>query len=192
MSKVLGIVTEAMFIMACKYGVGKHFLTLNGPEIFEALKFSWIGIYTGLVGTLVGKSAIVAILYQVATPTQLKRKMFLLGVCTFNVVIGSTQLVLSVNQCTPYYKLWYLGVPGNCDRKDLAFKFGYFQGGMCQHMCTLRTILTRHSGRGSGRLYSGPISDHNRMEPPSISSNEDWILRPHGRRSDVSRNNDQS
>lgn len=125
---MLGIVTEALFVMACKYGVGKHVHTISFDQLWVALKFSWIGIFTGLMGTLVGKSAIVALLYQVATPTQPRRKILLLGIGTFNALIGLIQLVLSVSQCSPYQKLWYMLIPGNCKRTRVAFTFGYVQG----------------------------------------------------------------
>ncbi|KAF2156362.1 hypothetical protein K461DRAFT_310834 [Myriangium duriaei CBS 260.36] len=124
----LGIPTEALFVMGCQYGVGKHIHTVQFNQLWLALKYSWIGIYTGLMGTLVGKSAIVAILYQVATPTQWKRKALLLAIGGFNVTVGTIQLVLSITQCTPYNKLWYQLIPGNCNRTKIAFTFGYFQG----------------------------------------------------------------
>ncbi|GAM91247.1 hypothetical protein ANO11243_092940 [Dothideomycetidae sp. 11243] len=114
--------------MACKYGVGEHIHAVSFDQLWIALKFSWIGIYTGLMGTLVGKSAIGAMLYQVATPQQWKRKAFLFTACAFNFATGCTQLVLSIVQCTPHEKLWYQLTPGKCDREDIAFKFGYLQG----------------------------------------------------------------
>ncbi|KAF2155513.1 hypothetical protein K461DRAFT_318248 [Myriangium duriaei CBS 260.36] len=125
---ILGIPTEALFIMACKYGIGKHVHTIAFDQLWEALKYSWIGIFTGLVGTLIGKTAIVAILYQVATPTQWKRKAFLISIGGANITVGIIQLLLSITQCSPYQKLWYQLLPGTCERTVVAFKFGYFQG----------------------------------------------------------------
>ncbi|GAM89067.1 hypothetical protein ANO11243_071020 [Dothideomycetidae sp. 11243] len=125
---LLGVATEALFAMAVKNGIGKHIQEVSFDELWQALKWSWIGIFTGLTGTFVAKLGIVAMLYQVATPTQKRRKAVLITIGGINVLAGIVQLALSLTQCSPYQKLWYMLTPGTCDRTSVASTFGYVQG----------------------------------------------------------------
>lgn len=130
---MIGIVTQTFFTLACVNGVGWHVHDLTFDQLWQALRWTWVGIYVGLVGTFVGKLAIVALLYQVATRQQKRRKYFLVFIGGFNVVCGCIQLILSVTQCDPYYKLWYRLDPGTCNNIGLAAKYGYFQGSKCTY-----------------------------------------------------------
>ncbi|KAF2156555.1 hypothetical protein K461DRAFT_288959 [Myriangium duriaei CBS 260.36] len=124
----LGVATEGLFVMACKNGIGRHISQVSADQLWQALRWSWIGIFTGLVGTFTAKLGIVALLYTVATPTQKKRKAFLLAVGGINIIAGVAQLALSLSQCDPYEKLWYRLLPGTCNHILLASNFGYVQG----------------------------------------------------------------
>lgn len=185
---MIGVTTQAFFTLACLNGVGWHVHEISLDQLWKALKWTWIGIYVGLVGTFVGKLAIVALLYQVATRQQKRRKYFLLFIGGFNVLCGSIQLILSITQCDPYTKLWYRLEPGTCNHIDLAAKFGYFQG--CKSPSLPQSSYSRDerfsdyfpSRRNGRRSRTRHLPDHDRLESPSILAHQDRLLRPHGRR----------
>ncbi|PSK42881.1 hypothetical protein B9Z65_6835 [Elsinoe australis] len=125
---VLGIVTQVLFVFACLNGVGDHVKNLSYPQLFASLKYSWIGVVIGLVATTVAKLGIIALLLQVATPAQKKRKAFLWALAVFICIVGIAQMTITLTQCSPTDRLWYRTKPGNCDRTHFAAQFGYFQG----------------------------------------------------------------
>ncbi|KAF4551094.1 Hypothetical protein D9617_14g075500 [Elsinoe fawcettii] len=125
---LLGTVTQVLFVFACMNGVGQHTKYLSYPQLFAALKYSWIGVVIGLIGTTVAKLGIIALLLQVATPQQKKRKFFLWSVGVVICLVGIAQMVITLTQCSPTERLWYRTKPGHCDRTHFAAQFGYFQG----------------------------------------------------------------
>ncbi|KAF2226026.1 hypothetical protein BDZ85DRAFT_317136 [Elsinoe ampelina] len=125
---VLGLVTQVLFIFACMNGMGQHVRNLSYPQLFASLKYSWIGVVVGLVGTTVAKLGIIALLLQVATPQQKKRKYFLWGIGVIICLVGIAQMIITLTQCSPSDRLWYRTKPGHCDRTHFAAQFGYFQG----------------------------------------------------------------
>ncbi|PNS17610.1 hypothetical protein CAC42_3005 [Sphaceloma murrayae] len=124
----LGCVTQVLFVLACLNGMGRHVKDISYPQLFATLMYSWIGVVIGLVATTIAKLGIIALLLQVATPTQKKRKFFLWAVGVFICVVGIAQMIITLTQCSPHDKLWYRTKPGHCDRTHFAAQFGYFQG----------------------------------------------------------------
>lgn len=111
-------------------GLGSHIVELTYPELFMALKYLWLSIFVGLTGTWVAKLAIVAMLYQMATIFQPRRKAFLLSLGLLNSVVTFIAVMLSITQCEPVQFLWDKTLDGKCPRAHMASVYSYVQAGI--------------------------------------------------------------
>ncbi|TKX20156.1 hypothetical protein C1H76_7657 [Elsinoe australis] len=127
---IFGIATSALLTLACLYGIGNDVGKLSFPGLFEALKYLFIGITMGLVSTALAKLSIIALLIQVSTKQQKKRRLFLWAVGVVIVAVQIAQLVITLTQCQPYDRLWNRAKDGNCDGQLRAGQFSWFQGGI--------------------------------------------------------------
>ncbi|KAF2148574.1 hypothetical protein K461DRAFT_297978 [Myriangium duriaei CBS 260.36] len=130
LAAIFGLVTMAISVPAFQSGLGWHIADLTYPEVFEGLKFLWIGLPIGVLATCIAKLAIVALLLQVTTIAQPGRRWFLLAIGVINTAAGVAQVAISLTQCEPYAYLWYRYLPGSCPRAQFAAQFSYFQGGV--------------------------------------------------------------
>ncbi|KAF2148147.1 hypothetical protein K461DRAFT_325065 [Myriangium duriaei CBS 260.36] len=128
LATIIGLVTQVFFVLAVINGIGRHLKDITFPELFAALKWSWLGIIVGITATAFAKLAIVALFLQVATPQQPKRKAFLWFIASYSTAVTFVQMIVTLTQCVPVQRLWYVAGPGSCPRQDFAAKFGYFQG----------------------------------------------------------------
>ncbi|PNS14925.1 hypothetical protein CAC42_2154 [Sphaceloma murrayae] len=109
-------------------GLGNDASKLTYTEVFEALKYTWITVFIGLVATTFAKFSVVALLLQVQGPNAKKRRMALWAIAGSFAVINVVQLALSTFQCNPPERLWYRYLPGSCPRGRIAGNWNYLQG----------------------------------------------------------------
>ncbi|KAF2148953.1 hypothetical protein K461DRAFT_55615 [Myriangium duriaei CBS 260.36] len=111
------------------HGIGMHINHLELTDLWIVLRFTWIGLMTGLVGITFAKLSIVALLLQITTPVQPRRRALLWSIAILLVVVNAIQIPVSLTQCTPMPYLWDRSVPGgSCPRQTMANNYGYFQG----------------------------------------------------------------
>lgn len=128
LSTALGIVCQGLLVPACFNGIGNHFVDVTYPDLWQGLKFTWIGLMVGVAAVTTAKLGIFALLLQVTTPAQPGRRVLLWVFAVIYVMINVAQIGISLTQCSPTDKLWYKLLPGKCDRAILANNFGMFQG----------------------------------------------------------------
>lgn len=126
--QVFGIICQICLIWATLNGVGNHLIKVPFPNLWQGLKFTWIGLMLGLPAVTFAKLAIVALLLQVTTAVQPYRRILLWSVGGLVCLVNIVQMALSLTQCDPAPKLWYKLEPGSCPRAKLAQNFGNFQG----------------------------------------------------------------
>ncbi|GAM82370.1 hypothetical protein ANO11243_003490 [Dothideomycetidae sp. 11243] len=148
LQKAFGATCVALGHVGYLNGLGSHIVELTYPELFMALKYLWLSIFVGLTGTWVAKLAIVAMLYQMATIFQPRRKAFLLSLGLLNSVVTFIAVMLSITQCEPVQFLWDKTLDGKCPRAHMASVYSYVQAGSScaiapiERSFTTRTLLT--------------------------------------------------
>ena len=121
--------------VACYYGIGNHILDIHPPEaIFEGLKYVWMGLILGIPVVVFAKFGIVALLFQVTSVNQRRRRIMLWSIAAFYSVVNIAQIIVTLTQCEPYNKLWFKALPGSCPRATFANNFGIFQGSVAVAM----------------------------------------------------------
>ncbi|KAG8626937.1 hypothetical protein KVT40_005882 [Elsinoe batatas] len=123
-----GLASCATMIVALLNGLGNHVADLTFPQIFQALRWIWISLYTSLPAGIFAKYSIIALLLQIQGKTAKKRSIALYVLGFLIGVSAIVQFFLSLFQCEPLDKLWFPYLDGSCPRLKLAGDWSYFQG----------------------------------------------------------------
>ncbi|PSK33632.1 hypothetical protein B9Z65_7519 [Elsinoe australis] len=125
---VVGVAAFSLCFKATLTGLGNDTKNLTYTQVFEAVKFTWITIYVGLIATTFAKFSVVALLLQVQGPTAKKRKIALWVIGALFATTNLIQIFLSAFQCSPAERLWYRYLQGSCPRGRAAGNWNYLQG----------------------------------------------------------------
>ncbi|KAF2221194.1 hypothetical protein BDZ85DRAFT_284079 [Elsinoe ampelina] len=125
-----GLASATTMIIALLQGLGNHVANLTFPQIFQALRWVWISVYTSLPAAIFAKYSIIALLLQIQGKTAKKRSIALYIMGALIGISATVQFFLSLFQCEPLSKLWFPYLDGSCPRLKLAGDWSYFQGAL--------------------------------------------------------------
>lgn len=118
------IISAAVF-----HGLGNYAGDMSIVQLLDCAHWIWISAVVGLVPSVFGKFAIIAMLLAVHKYIGRKRRSALWGLA---VLIGATnfvQLVATLYQCNPEGGSYLMPHHGSCTNKHFSGNFSYYQGG---------------------------------------------------------------
>ncbi|PNS21242.1 hypothetical protein CAC42_1021 [Sphaceloma murrayae] len=122
------LVSSVVVTVGVSKGLGNHTKILSYPQLFEAIRYVWLTIWTGLPPSVFAKFSIIALLLDVQGPNSRKRRIALWMVGFLVASSSFVQIFISLTQCNPITRLWLLASEGECPRKLPSSHFSYFQG----------------------------------------------------------------
>ncbi|PNS21557.1 hypothetical protein CAC42_916 [Sphaceloma murrayae] len=128
LATLFAIASHACFTVSILHGMGNHVKRLTFAQVFQALHWTWISIFIGIIAVVFAKWAIIALILQVQGPNAKRRRYFLWGLGAWIAACAIIQICLSLTQCEPMEKLWNPTVEGICPRSVHAGNWSYFQG----------------------------------------------------------------
>ncbi|KAF4556658.1 Sucrase/ferredoxin-like protein 2 [Elsinoe fawcettii] len=127
---VWAIASYITFAYSVSIGIGNHVRALTYSQIFEALRWTWVSIFVGLVAGIFAKLAIIALLLGVQPHSATKTRTMLWGLGILLAATNVTQIILTLNKCKPLAKLWNPTIEGVCPLVNVSAQFSYYQGGI--------------------------------------------------------------
>lgn len=140
LAMVAVLVVMGLVITATKYGLGRHFLTLDRAQAAHGVKLLRIAEFFLIFSTIFLKVSISLFLKRLFF-TSKKWKIFFWCFIAFNSVTSAIDAVIIFPQCTPVEYNWNKGIKGHCWPDSVIDGTGIAQGSIAATTDFILSIL---------------------------------------------------
>jgi hypothetical protein len=125
------------------YGVGQHAVSIDPPNLINAVKWIWLSVPFSTMSACFGKVSIALLLIRILDNRNKGYIYFLWVMIVLLILINIILSVVTFAQCKPVTYLWDQLNPmatykGRCWDPSIQKNYGYFQGGKSTVLASIR------------------------------------------------------